>query len=328
MKDKLLTQLFFFCLLLLTWWNVNDLRQALPTAAKIGAPLPVFPGIQIDFMRSEDPVIVEDALSETSRMLVRYISPALTNEAWQPSFVFIDLFGDSEEELVVSMALPPDIGYLAVIAKQSGQYTLYYYLDNLLPLGKISKIDLPNHKNLLVTREEHDEKMGSYSETKTLKLWNWQGNALKEVWSEHSYWEMSWLNTWENSQSTPLQWSKLVQDLSIYYEATPSPHIKVEGEQYLHQADFKEFEILPAPYDFNLEMQRKVEAVYNWNEEWQRFILDSKTLQLPGEPAQEVALIKDLGFHLESLVKAELKNQYQVMDKQGNVLEVEKQYIK
>ncbi|MDX9871206.1 MAG: hypothetical protein RBT41_02155 [Clostridia bacterium] len=328
MRNKLLSQLFFFCLLLLTWWNINDLRATLPTGAKIGAPLPVFPGIQIDFLRSQDPVIVEDALNQTARVLARYISPALTNEAWQPSFVFLDLFGDEKEELAISLALPPDRGYLAIIARQNGQYTLYYYLDNLLPLGNISKLDLPGHKNLLVTREEHDEQMGIYSETKTLKLWKWRENALQAVWSEHSYWEMSWLNTWQDSQADSQLWSKLVQDLSVTYEAAPDPMIKIEGEQYLHQAPFKEFEILPPPYEFELQIQRKVEAVYIWNEEWQCFVLESKTLQLPGQEAQKVALIKDLGFQLESLVKQELKSLYQVINKKGEIFEVEKQYLR
>jgi hypothetical protein len=330
MKNKLLTQLLIFSLLFLTWMGIDDLRSKIPqpVSSKISAPIPVFPSIQINLLLSEDPTIAKDALNETALTLIRYISPELSEETWQSQCVFFDFLGDSEEELFVSLTLPPDRGCLALINKQNGQYSLYSYLDNLLPLGKIDSITLPGNKDILVTREDHNERMGAYTETKTIKLWKWHNNALRQLFCENSFWEMNWINTWEDPKANPRIWSKLVQDLTVSYEASPITKLKIEGEQFYYNATASEYETLPPPYDFQLQEQRPIEASFVWNDEWQRFILHTGLLIIPDSNTQRIAVLKDMATQLEAIVIKEQEAFFQVIDKDGHIFLANKQNVK
>ncbi|PKM90983.1 MAG: hypothetical protein CVU87_00250 [Firmicutes bacterium HGW-Firmicutes-12] len=328
MKNKLLTQLLIFSLLFLTWWSIEDLKPPMPVSSKISSLIPIFPSVQIDFLLSENTSYVEEALDQTAKTLIQYISPELSDESWQSQCIFLDLLGDRDQELVVSLTLSPDRGYLALVNKQNGQYTLYYYLDNLLPLGKIDRLNLPGNKDILVTREDHNERMGAYTETKTLKLWTWQDNTLRQLWSENSFWEMNWINTWENPNANPRIWSKLVQDLTVSYEVTPVTTVKIEGEQFYYKSPASEYETLPPPYKFQEQTKRSIEASFRWNEEWQRFVLNTGLLTLPDSNPQRIAILKDMEAQLEAMVIAEQRVFYQVINEDGQIFLANKQYVK
>lgn len=326
MKKKLVSQFLIFSLLFLTWWSIEDLIKAV-SVSKIGAPIPVFPGIQIDFLQSPDPSISEEALFDTANTLISYIFPELKNESWQSQCVFLDMLDDQDPELVVSLTLPPDRGCLAVIHKQNGRYTLFYYLDTLLPLAKIDKLNVPDNKDILVTREDHNERMGAYTETKTIKLWGWRENSLQPLWTENSFWEMNWLNTWQDPKANPQLWSKLTQDLTVTFETSPAVIVKVEGEQSYFSCPAGKTEVLPAPYDFKLQSNRKITQSYQWNKEWQRFILHTGTLSLPDSASEKVAVLKNMETQLEAIVIPEQKDLYQIVNKEGRVFLVNKTYL-
>lgn len=326
MKKKLISQLLIFSLLFLTWWGIVDLIKTV-SVSKISATVPVFPSIQIDFLKSPDPSIAEEALVNTAKILISYIFPELKNESWQSQCVFLDLFDNQEPELIVSLTLPPDRGCLAVIHKQNGRYTLFYYLDTLLPLAKIDKLNTSDNKDILVTREDHNERMGAYTETRTIKLWGWKENLLQPLWIENSFWEMNWLNTWQDPKANPRIWAKLIQDLTISFETSPAVIVKVEGEQSYFSCPAGNTEVLPAPYDFKLQSKRKITQSYMWNDEWQRFILQTGTLSLPDNVSEKVAVLKDMATQLEAIVIPEQKDLYQVINKEGRIFLVNKTYL-
>lgn len=327
MKKRLISQLLIFSLLFLTWWNINDLVKTVP-ASKIGTPIPVFPSLQIDFLQAQDPSLVEDALSETAKILINYISPELKNESWQAQHLFLDLLGDQDQELIVSLTLPPDRGCLALVNKQNGRYTLFYYLDKLLPLAKIDKLHLPENKDILVTREDHNERMGAYTETRTVKLWGWHEQSLQTLWSENSFWEINWLNSWQNPEANPELWSKLTQEATITFNTSPTTAVNVEGEQSYFSCPAANVEALPPPYDFKLKSTRKITQTYLWNDEWRKFILHTGTLSLPGKDSEKIAVLKDMAAQLEAIVLPEQKDLYQVINKEGKVFLANKSFLK
>lgn len=328
MKRKFISQLLVFSLLFLTWWNIEDLINKTVSVSKLGTPIPVFPSLQIDFLQSQDPSLVEESLSETAKILVNYISPELKNESWQAQHIFLDLLGDQDPELIVSLSLPPDRGCLVLVNKQNGRYTLFYYLDKLLPLAKIDKLHPPDSKDILITREDHNERMGAYTETRTVKLWGWYEQSLQTLWSENSFWEINWLNSWQNPEANPELWSKLTQDATITFTASGAAAVNIEGEQSYFSCAAAQVEVLPPPYDFKLRSTRKITQTYLWNSEWRKFILHTGTLSLPGKEKEKVAVLKDMAVQLEAIVIPEQKDLYQVANKEGKFFLVNKSYLK
>lgn len=325
MFKKIMTQLFIFSLLFLTWWNTEELKQALPTSGRISGPRPVFPNLQINLLQSADPFLVRDALEATTASLIDYISPELADEPWEAHYLFLNLLGNEDPELAIALSLPPDRGILTIIQKQNEQYVLYYFLKNLLPLAQLHKLPMPGGTDILVTREDHNERMGAYTESREVKLWSWQGASLQTVWNEYSFWELNWLNTWQNQQAQPKKWFKLVQDLTVTYQSSSLPEIRLEGEQYHYASPATEKEVLPAPYEFELLAQRRIENVYRWHEDWQRFILGTGMITGSDGRKKRVAVLKDMATQLESLALPEHSELCQVIDEQGRISLVKKQ---
>jgi len=222
MFRKFMVQLFLFLLLFSTWWELSHLRYV-ATGGRITNPLPVFPSLQIEMLKSSDPQVVTDALKGIARNLINYLEPELAKEIWECNFLFLDLLPGDAPELVISLTLPPDRGVLVLLQKQNKHYILLYYLDNLLPLTKMESLALPDGSSFLATREEYKERTGAYTEARMVKLWTWKNKALHVVWSDNSYWEINWLNTWQNPQSQPLKWFKLLQEAGITYQGETNP---------------------------------------------------------------------------------------------------------
>lgn len=322
---KLLTQCFLFLLLFSTWWGFRSWDSYI-TSGKITAPLPVFPSIQIDLLKSPNKSNVEDALQRTVKPLLAYIAPDLAAEIWQAEYLFIDLLSGQEEEVVISLSLKPDRGILVILQKQHNQYVLLYLLDNLLPITKLDSLDIDENRRLLVTREDHEERLGSYSEVRIVKIWNWYKDSLFLVWSDNSFWEVNWLNTWQDPGANPKKWFRLVQDISISYQAKPQPTLLFKGQQSYLEAP-TEKEILPSEQDFTLKNSRQIESVYHWDDNWHRFILGTGVLNSPELPSQRIAILMDMENHLEAMVVKD-KRLYQILDKNGKNFLVDKQYIR
>ncbi len=328
MKKKIVTQLLIFCLLFLTWWQVQKISTDEP-AGKVTGSLPVFPLIQMELLQSGNPHMTKDALEATAKMLVKYINPGLLNEAWQASYLFLDLIPGTDPEVVISLSLAPDKGILSIIQRQKDNYILVAYLDNLLPLGKLDKLSLPNGKEILVTREDHSEMTGAFTKVNAVKIWEWQKNTLQVLWSENSHWEINWLNTWQNPKAHPVKWLKLTQDLRIIYEpGDNSAIIKTTGQQNYYVSAPNKVS-LPPETDFSLLKSRQISDTYYWHEKWQKFVLNTGLVEIADKnPSQKrVAVLKNLENHLENL-PAEDKQLLQVMDDQGKIFLVEKSLFK
>ncbi|QNB45174.1 hypothetical protein BR63_01860 [Thermanaerosceptrum fracticalcis] len=328
MKKKIATQLLVFCLLFITWWEVHTRINYEPTG-KITGPLPVFPTIQMELLQSGNPHMVEDALDATVKTLVKYIKPGLLNEAWQVSYLFLDLIPGAYPEVIVTLSLAPDKGILAIIQRQNNNYILLTYLDNLLPLGKLDKLSLANGKEILVTREDHDEMTGAFTRVCTVKLWGWQENTLHVLWSENSHWEINWLNTWQNPKANPVKWLKLTQDLRITYETKDSSAlIKTTGQQNYYISAQNKVR-LPPETDFSLLQSRELTETYYWHEKWQKFVLNTGVIDIPGktETQKRVAVLKNMANHLENLPGGG-KQLLEVIDDQGKIFLVEKSLLK
>jgi hypothetical protein len=172
------------------------------TVSKIGGPIPILPNIQIELLKSENANFVSDALNETSKVLLNYLAPELSKEDWEAEYQFIDLISDNEPEIAFTLSLPPDRGILAIFQKKNNSYFLAACHNDLLPVSKLEVIRGKNTKDFLVTREDHKERLGAYCETRIVKVWHWEGNRLENVFSENSYWDINWMNTWQDPQST------------------------------------------------------------------------------------------------------------------------------
>ncbi|MCR4441153.1 MAG: hypothetical protein QHH10_03270 [Peptococcaceae bacterium] len=328
MRKKIAGQLLIFCLLFLAWWYTVQQKALIPASGLITGPLPVFPQVQVNLLQSKNPVLVEDAVNETSRALLRYIVPDLAGEPWQKKHLFLDMFGDKEPELVFAFSLPPDRGILAVIQKQNSRYVLCCFIDDLLPVGRIDQVAGPEGKDILITREDHNERTGAYSESQTLKLWTWQKNKPETAWEEQTFWELNLLNTWYDPQTRPAQWYKLIQELTVTMQAAPSCQVRVEGEQRFFCSPAGEKETLPAPYHFDLVSARNIQANYQWDKEWRRFILSAGTLDQPGAGPQTVVILRDMEKHLESMVLPWQKQFYQVLTREGQIILAKKEQVK
>lgn len=324
MLKRIMSQLLIFFLLFITWLDLQSLPYS-AAAGRIGGPWPVFPHIQIELLKSGDPAISDDALQNTARSLVQYINPSLTKEPWQARFLFLNLCGNDEDEVVIAVSLLPDTGILTLLQKQSGYYVLLHFLDNLLPLAKLDKLPFAGGREMLVTREDYNEMLGSFSESRTVTLWGWEQKKMQALWKEHCFWEVNFLNTWHDPAAHPRQWIKLTQNLSLSYRLDPTPHLLVEGSQVREEAP-AEREALPAPHLFKPQASRPIREIYRWNGDWQKFLLGTGALELPNNTAVKCAVTKDLSKHLESMYVTEDK--YEVVTTQGNPILVEKKYVK
>ena len=324
MLKKIMTQLAIFSLLFLTWLDVQNLPYSAATS-RISGPWPVFPNIQIELLKSDDPGISDDALKQTAFSLVEYISPAVLTEPWQARFLFLNLCGSDEDEVVIAVSLLPDTGIMAVLQKQSGYYVLLHFLDNLLPLAKLDKLPFLDDREILLTREDYDEMAGAFSESRTLTLWGWEQKKIQPLWKERCFWEVNFLNTWPDPAAHPRKWIKLTQNLTLSYSPDPSPHLLVKGIQTRDEAP-AEREVLPAPHLFTPHASRPVQDTYRWNGDWHLFALGAGTLELPHNPAVKCVITKDLSDHLESMYLTEDK--YEIVTAQGNPLSVDKKYVK
>lgn len=325
MVRKFITQLFLFLLLFSTWWEVENMHY-IATSGKVTGQIPVFSIRQVEMLKSTDPQIASEALEATARSLINYLEPELSRETWDCSFLFLNLLPDEAAELAITLTLTPDRGVLVLLQKQNNHYILLYYLDNLLPLTKMDKFTLPGGREILATREVHKERTGAYSESKMVKLWTWKDAALHVVWSENSFWEMHWLNTWQNPQSKPLKWFRLVQEAGISYHSEPQPAVILKAAQSYYDCP-TEKESLPSELEFKLITQREINEKYYWSEEWQRFIIKTGTLLAKvNTPAQKVAILKDMEKHLESL-SVQDKKMYEVIGTNGKIFLVDKAKI-
>lgn len=324
MIRKLLAQLLLFVLLFGTWYELA-LFNTKTTSGRITGPLSTFPEIQIELLKSRNKSDAEITLQKIARSLVTYAAPQLASEVWETDCLFLDLVPGQGEEVAISLSLKPDRGILVILQKQRNNYVLLYLLDNLLPITKLDQLEIEEDWKLLVTREDHEEKLGAYSEVRTVKIWHWYKDCLYLVWSDNSFWVVNWLNTWQNPEISPKKWLRLVQDVGISFHPQPRPTILLKGQQSYLEAP-AEKETLPPEYEFTLRKQRQIESLYHWDETWHRFVLDTGTLKKPGEPPQKVAVLMDMENHLESLLDHD-KKQYQILDQSGKNLLVEKHYL-
>lgn len=322
MKQKLLGRLFLFLLLFLTWLDIA--KYNLIPAGKIGEPTPIFPQIQINLLKSNSHSLVNDAAKETSHMLLQYFMPQLAEESWETNFVFADLLSDTEPEVVFSLSLPPDRGILIMLQKKEDYYFIVYYRDDLLPIKKLEVLPQKGEKNFLVTREDHREQLGAFSETSTVKLWKWKEKSLYEVFSENIYWDINWLNSWQDPRANPPQWYNLNQSLSITYRQEEKRIlITTKGEQQFGAAPGHKL-TLPAPYEFATLKSRNFTQEYYWDSRWQKFILRNCSYLPAGEKIpREAGVLKDFALHLESLAFEQNLN-YQIVDEKGNVSSINK----
>lgn len=326
MFRRIVIQLFIFLMLFSTWWEIENMRH-IAAGGRVTGQIPLFPKLQVEMLKSPKTSLAAQALEETARMLINYLEPELAREIWDCRFLFINLLGDKEEELIISLSLMPDRGVLALLQKQNNHYVLLYSLDNLLPITKMERILLPEGREILSTREEHQERIGSYSESKMVKLWAWKGNSLHMVWSDNAYWELNWLNTWQNPQSEPLKWFKLIHEAGISFRAEPKPSIVTKANQSYYECPAAE-KVLPPQQQFKLISTRQVNEEYYWNEEWQRFIINTATLSDQADSSNErVAILKDMDNHLESLAVRD-KRMYEVIGQNGRIFLVEKSRVK
>jgi len=326
MVRKLLVQLFLFILLFSTLWEVENLRQIAVTS-KITNPIPVFPNLQVEMLKSQNREVAADALEEIARTLINYLEPELAKEVWDCRFLFVDLLPGDAAELAVTLTLTPDRGVLVLLQKQNNHYILLYYLDNLLPLNKIDSFALPDGRQILTTREEYKERTGAYTESKITKLWTWKDKALHVVWAENSFWELNWLNTWQDPQSKTLKWYKLIQETGIAYQEKPQVSIVTKTRQSYSQCP-AELQVLPPEAQFKQITQREISEEYHWSEEWQRFIIKSGTVLAQSQsPQQKAAVLKDMENHLEYLAEPKQK-MYEVIGSDGKIFLVEKSRFK
>lgn len=323
MCKKLVCQLLLFFLLFNTWLDIRNLKPM--ETIRITNPRPIFPRIQIDLLQSKDIALVNDALHQTAQSLLQYLDPDYSKEPWQAEHSFLNLIPGEELELIITLSLPPDRGIICVLEKQNNNYILLHYTNEVLPLGKLAKLSMGFKQDLFITREDHQERIGSFSESRRVRIWGWQESGLKIVWEELSYWEMHWLNTWQNPQEPLSKWLKLSQNFHITYQIENNPVIKVEGEQIYAQAPAANETTLPDPLNFQVLKTRVINKQYFWNEKWQRFILG--TGRDEQNSGNKVAILKDLSHNLEFLAVSQQEAKFEVIDEQGRILQVPKKNI-
>lgn len=298
-------------------------HKRIQPAGRISGPLPFFPVIQIEMLESTRENLAADALKETTRSLLQSFRPDLLGEPWQSAFLFIDLYPGGNKEVVFSLSLPPDQGILVILTREKDYYIPLLVQDNMLPITRLEQLTLSPGHFLLLTREEHNEMTGAYSETRLLKIWSLGQNKLDLVWSENSYQEINWPISWQNPADTRPLWQKLTQNLSVVYSPAPTPVVRVSGTQELAEASGP-VGTLPAPYDFKQKKNRPIQAEYFWNDDWHRFILKTGFYLAPGQSErQDVAVLKDLDLDPESLAVGE-KKLYRVQTRWGEIFQTEK----
>lgn len=315
MKRKLLTQLIIFFLLLFTYQQFISLKY-ITTKGSLTGDFPVFTTMQIEMLKSNNHNLADDALKETINILLDYINPDLNDYFWQGHYVFLNLIPGDEDELVISITLPPDRGIITVLKKQNNRYVLINYSDNCLPITKLDVLEGIDNNNILLTEEKHNERLGCFSETTYIKLWGWCNKDLSLLWQEYSFWEINWLNTWENPEIKPIKWVKLIQNATISYNNNHQiPKISVEVKQYHYEAK-SDSKTLPEDSLFDLKDSRLIKDNYYWSEDFNKFIMLTKN---------NVAILKDMEHHLESFVSA--NKYYQVINKQNQVKLIKKSDI-
>lgn len=326
MKGKLFNRCFLLLLFLLTWFDLSKF-QTVPVG-KISEPVPIFPQIQINLLKSKNPLFVNDAIMETAAMLITYFVPHLSKESWEIQHLFLDLIPDNEPEVILSLSLPPDRGILILLQKKDNHYFIAFYQDNLSPIAKLESLPLKNDEVLLVTREEQQKQLGALNQATLVKLWKWHENRLQIAFSENTHWEINWQDTWQEEDPKPEKWFNLTQKLTITYRQEDHQNLlRTKGEQRFLEAPVNN-NAFPAPYQFpspfSLLKIRDVYQEYYWNDHWQKFILKTGFYLPPGQNTpEEIAVLKDLAKNLESLA-FEKQQQYQVINQKGDLFPLDK----
>ena len=327
MKQRIFNRIFLFLLFFLTWLDFTKFTSI--PVSKIGEPIPIFPQIQINLLKSNNPRIIDDAIQETAKMLLKYFVPQLSEESWQSKFIFLDLISDNEPELTLALSLPPDKGILILLQKKDNHYFIASFQDHFSPITKLEELSLKNDLVFLVTIEDQQKQIGALNKASILKLWKWQNNRLQETFSENIHWEINWQNNWENSTpaETP-KWYCLTQKFKLTYRWEKEKlYLRTEGKQHFSAAPVNNT-AFPAPYDFPSPFRvlktREISQDYYWDNNWQKFILQTCHYLPPGKiTPEEVAVLKDLDKHLESLAFEE-PQQYLVINKKGDVFPLNK----
>lgn len=327
MKQKIFNRIFLFLLFFLTWLDLTKFTSI--PVSKIGEPIPIFPQIQINLLKSKNPHIVNDAVQETAKMLLKYFIPQLSEESWQTKFIFIDLIPDNEPELVLSLSLPPDKGILILLQKKDHHYFIASFREHFSPITKLEDLSLKNGQVFLVTREEQYNQIGSLNKASLVKLWKWHNNRLQETFTENIHWEINWQDIWESSTSAEApKWYRLTQNFKLSYRWEKEKlYLRTEGKQQFSTAPVNNT-AFPAPYEFPSPFStlktREILQDYYWDDNWQKFILQTGHYFPPGKiTPEEVAILKDLDQHLESLAFEE-QQQYLVINKKGDIFPLNK----
>ena len=189
MKQKILHRVFLFLLLFLTWLDITKFLTT--PVSKISEPIPIFPQIQINLLKSSQPNLVHDALQETGKMLLRYFVPHLAHEPWQTDFVFINLLPNDEPEVALALSLPPEKGIIIILQKRTNYYFIVSYQEHFFPISKLEVLPFKNKQDFLVTKEEQDNILNKSS---LVKIWFWNENNLQETFSENISWEITWFD--------------------------------------------------------------------------------------------------------------------------------------
>jgi len=227
----------------------------------------------------------------------------------------IDILPDKGKELVVAISLPPQEGIVAVYSREGGKMVYVSKIALLLPVTGISGVEVDfTDQELLVVNQYQDEMLGAFFNANYRDIFLMDKNRFDRVLGLVTDYNAYWNQTWEG-MSKDAHWLWLRQRLQVQY-ADGGNTVKLTSDQALLKSAVSDSQTIPGDNDFIVRYKRVITQEYEWNSDWNSYILGEYVDKLTGE---KVALLDSYWNSISGLINNKQCNLVKVINKKGEI---------
>ncbi|MBZ4667734.1 MAG: hypothetical protein PWP07_2425 [Epulopiscium sp.] len=235
-----------------------------------------------------------------------------------------DLLGDTQKELILTVALEPKKSIIAVYQKEDGGYKYVGLVDTFFDISGVQTIPMGKKgKDIVIVREYVDQMLGAFEKGTYLRGYIWNNGQFQMVLSVIEEYQGYWNEMWDQPPKTNPRWLRVADKTDIQWENGPYPVLRTLEHQSYAKSKSTNSINMPRESEFEVVASKEVPKVYYWSEKYQHFVLNEGKDIRAGET---VAIIEDLSLNPFQLAGFEL-NQYRIKRQDGKIEIVPKNQI-
>ncbi|MGF7056393.1 hypothetical protein [Brassicibacter mesophilus] len=237
----------------------------------------------------------------------------------------IDVYGDSNEELIIALNISKDTGVIGIYKKYNEMYVLNDKIDNLTNINNVMSIkNNKKNKAFIILDQTLDENTGAFFTDNYIQIFTKLDSGFKEVFRQSLDYSAFYYEKWTNPSHENPKWYKITERSVIDNISNDHENITLFISKTILKYKGTSNNEDNIPSDFKLVDQKNFEIKYSWSNKYNAFIIGEGELIAN---KQTVGILEDTSQTVDYLLNLAGKY-YKVIDKNNNVLYISEDEIK